>query len=367
MGNPLLPAITVGRHCIDVPVLLAPMSGVTDKPYRTAVQRMGGGVTVSEMISGGEAVRKTKGTLSRFEKTGFDFPTPVQLAGHDPDVLADAARMAVDLGADIIDINFGCPAKKVVGKLCGSALMRDESHAGKIMESVVAAVDVPVTIKMRLGWDEAHKNAPLFARIAESAGVQMVTVHGRTREQKYLGNADWSYIAKVSDAVSIPVIANGDITSLSHIDRCLAQSKADGIMIGRGSYGRPWFVGQALAYVAGRDIPDTPTLLEQRDTVLQHYQDILRHYGDYAGLRIGRKHLGWYLKSASDGIVGGIRNASAVRDVIVALEDKNAVIEQVMQFYENAHAVYGGATAPTYNVPEHTAPTPHPHHRMGGL
>ena len=341
MGNAILPAITVGRHVIDVPVLLAPMSGVTDKPYRTAVQRMGGGVTVSEMIAGGEVVRQTKGTLSRFDKTGFDFPAPVQLAGHDPDVLADAARMAVDLGADIIDINFGCPAKKVVGKLCGSALMRDEIHAGKIMESVVGAVDVPVTIKMRLGWDDSSKNAPMFARIAEGAGIQMVTVHGRTREQKYLGTANWAFIAKVVDAVSIPVIANGDMTTIADIDRCLEQSNAGGVMIGRGSYGRPWFVGQALAYVAGREIPATPSLLQQKDIVLQHYNDILSHYGEHMGVRIGRKHLSWYLKSASDGIVGGIRDASAVRDRIVALDDKNAVMETVIEFYENAYAVYG--------------------------
>ena len=341
MKQPLLPSVVVGKHTIDVPVLLAPMSGVSDKPYRTAVQRAGGGVAVSEMISSGEAVRKTKGTLSRFDKTGFDFPTPVQLAGHDPDVLADAARMAVDMGADIVDINFGCPAKKVVGKLCGSALMRDEVHAGRIMESVVNAVNVPVTIKMRLGWDDENRNAPIFARIAQSAGVKMVTVHGRTREQKYLGSANWSFIRKVSDAVSIPVIANGDITEIHHINQCLEQSGADGIMIGRGSYGRPWFVGQAFAHVSGNDIPRTPTLLEQRNIVVQHYNDILSHHGEYAGVRIGRKHLGWYLKSASDGIVGGIRDASIVRDKIVSLDDKNAVLDLVNTFYENAYAIYG--------------------------
>lgn len=338
--NPILSSIQVGGHSIDTPVFLAPMSGVSDKPYRTAVQGCGGGVAVSEMVAGGEVVRQTKGTLGRFDKTGFDFPNAVQLVGHAPAVMADAAKMAVDLGADIIDINFGCPAKKVVGKLCGSALMQDEVHAGKIMDAVVGAVDVPVTIKMRLGWDNDNRNAPIFARIAQSAGVQMVTVHGRTREQRYLGTADWQYIAKVRKNLTIPLIANGDITQLSHIDDCLRQSGAHGVMIGRGSYGRPWFIGQAMAYVSGQPVPETPNLLQQRDIALRHYQGILHHYGESAGLRIARKHVGWYLKSASDGVVGGIRNASSVREAIMTMNHSKSVMTAMGDFYERAYETH---------------------------
>lgn len=342
--NPPLSPIILGSHTLAPPVLLAPMSGVSDRPYRTAVQKCGGGVAVSEMIAGGEVVRQTAGTFRRFGKTGTHHPTPVQLAGHDPDVMATAAKMAVDLGADIIDINFGCPAKKVVGKLCGSALMKDEVLAGRIMESIVSAVpNTPVTAKMRLGWDTDSRNAPLFARIAESAGIQMVTVHGRTREQRYLGVADWDYIARVKQAVTIPVIANGDMTALSHIGDCLQKSGADGVMIGRGSYGRPWFMGQAVAYALGQAVPDTPNLLQQADIALGHYDDIVSHYGVHAGVRIARKHMGWYLKSASDGIVGGIRGAGDVRNRIMELDTPAQVISAVRTFYEQAYQDYGNA------------------------
>ena len=321
---PLTP-LKIGGVSVDTPVLLAPMSGVTDLPFRKMVRRQGAGMVVSEMVASNEALRETKGTMKRLSREPDEQPQVVQLVGHDPAVMADAAKFCEDLGADIIDINFGCPAKKVTNKLCGSAIMRDLPLAAEIMKAIVGAVKRPVTMKMRTGWDENERNAPELARIAEDIGIQMVTVHGRTREQKYTGQADWSFIQNVKQAVDIPVIANGDITDLKKAETCLDKSGANGVMIGRGANGRPWFLRQVMAYLTdGVELPD-PTLDQQRDLLLEHYDLILSHHGSYSGLRMARKHLAWYVK--------GLPGAAAVRNDLVKMDDPELVTSAIIDFY----------------------------------
>lgn len=304
-------SIQIGPYRLSSPVMLAPMSGVTDSPFRTIVAEFGVGLAFSEMIASQEAVRETRQAAQKTSRISADMPHAVQLAGYDPDVLAEAAKLCCDQGAEIIDLNFGCPAKKVVNKLCGSALMRDEKHAGKILESVVAAVDVPVTMKMRTGWDADNRNAPAIAKIAENSGIQMITVHGRTREQKYKGTADWVFIRQVKEAVDIPVVANGDIVSVTDVKTCLSESGADGVMIGRGAYGRPWFPAQAAAAVMAGDEVAPPSLLRQRDTVLRHYGLILAHHGIARGVRQARKHICWY----SNGLPGSAQFRATVNQI----------------------------------------------------
>lgn len=317
----LLSPIRIGPVTVETPVLLAPMSGVTDLPFRRIARALGAETVVSEMIASGEALRETRGTLKRAQKDGDDSPHIIQLAGHDPAIMAEAARLCADLGADIVDLNFGCPAKKVTRKLCGSALMRDLDHAMEIIDAVVAAVSLPVTVKMRTGWDESFRNAPEFARRAQAAGIKMVTIHGRTREQKYSGTADWSFIRRVADAVDIPVIANGDIDSYDAMHACLSLSGADGLMIGRASQGRPWFVGDAIAHARTGQRRSSPLSTRRRDILMWHVEEILSHHGVERGLRMARKHIAWSL--------WGMRDAAAHRARAMVADSPSAVAQAI--------------------------------------
>ncbi|MBX9461621.1 MAG: tRNA dihydrouridine synthase DusB [Aquamicrobium sp.] len=282
--------LTVGNR-----VFLAPMSGITDEPFRKRATMHGAGLVVSEMVASGELAKGRRNSALRIRRP--DVPIHVvQLAGRDAEWMAEGARIAAGEGADIIDINMGCPAKKVTGGYCGSALMRDPDHALSLIEAVIGAVEVPVTVKMRLGWDEDAINAPSIARRAEDAGVAMVTVHGRTRCQFYKGTADWRAIARVKQAVSIPVVANGDVQTLADATEMLAQSGADAVMVGRGHYGAPWLAGEIAAEagdVGGNGVPHSSN--EFFDYITGHYEDMLTLYGTESGLRQARKHLGWYL------------------------------------------------------------------------
>ncbi|MBV8399402.1 MAG: tRNA dihydrouridine synthase DusB, partial [Acetobacteraceae bacterium] len=292
MGNPRsetgaaqLRAIDLGGGVrIETPVILAPMSGVTDLPFRRLAKEQGAGMVVSEMIASWAMIRENRNTLRMAEVDGFGGVSAVQLAGCEPQAMAEAARLAVDRGADLIDINFGCPVKKVaVGQQAGSALMRDEGAAASILEATVRAVPVPVTLKMRMGWDHAGLNAPRLARIAEACGIRMVTVHGRTRQQFYTGRADWNFIGEVKDAVRLPVIANGDIITEDDAAEALRRSHADGIMIGRGCYGRPWFPAHVAHFLrTGRRLAE-PSLVQQKEILLRHYAAMLLHFGTDAG------------------------------------------------------------------------------------
>lgn len=287
--------LDVGGVRIRNRVFLAPMSGITDEPFRQRAYAHGAGLVVSEMVASGELAKGRIGCDLRIRHSGLPVHM-VQLAGREAIHMAEGARIAAGEGADIIDINMGCPAKKVTGGYAGSALMRDLDHALSLIEAVVSAVSVPVTVKMRLGWDESALNAPMLARRAEQAGVRMVTVHGRTRCQFYQGKADWRAIARVKEAVSIPVVANGDVGSPEEAATILEQSGADAVMIGRAHYGAPWIAGGIATTAAGASaqaVPRTPQALA--DYVVSHYEDMLSLYGIESGLRQARKHLGWYL------------------------------------------------------------------------
>jgi tRNA-dihydrouridine synthase B len=326
MISPVLSPLQIGAVTIPVPVILAPMSGVSDQPFRRLVRRFGAGLVVSEMIASREMVRAHAETLRMSSNCEAEGPMAVQLAGSEPEVMAEAAKLNEQRGAALIDINFGCPAKKITNRLCGSALMRDEVLAGAIIDAVVKAVSLPVTVKMRLGWDDDNCNAANLARIAEQAGARMITVHGRTRCQFYTGAADWQAVRAVKQATYLPVIVNGDIVDADRARTALAESGADGVMIGRGSYGRPWLLGQVMAGLQGQAVPLAPRGETLRDLVLEHYQALLSHYGVAKGVRVARKHLSWYLADAP--------GAAAARDRVNMLDDPAAVQRAIVAFFD---------------------------------
>ena len=320
-----LKSISIGPVQIASPVILAPMTGVTDLPFRKVVKRYGAGLTVSEMIASQAMIRETRQSLQKALWDPAEEPVSVQLAGCEPDVMAEAARLNEQRGAAIIDINMGCPVRKVVNGDAGSALMRDLPLAAALIEATVKAVQVPVTLKMRMGWDHSSLNAPELARIAEDLGIKLITVHGRTRCQLYKGTADWAFIRTVKEAVSLPVIANGDICSIEDAREALRQSGADGVMIGRGAYGKPWLLGQAMAELGGGGAKPDPELDEQLLTMLEQYEDMLSLYGTHTGVNLARKHIGWYTK--------GLPGSAELRNKINQQDDSRVVIEMLREFY----------------------------------
>lgn len=321
-------SFNIGPVRVENCVLLAPMTGVSDMPFRKLVKRLGAGLVISEMIASQAMIRQTRQSMRMIQKTNMEEPMAVQLAGCEPEVMAEAAKLNEDLGAQIIDINMGCPVKKVVNGHAGSSLMRDENLAAKIIEATVKAVNVPVTLKMRTGWDHSNRNAPKLAKIAEDLGVKMITVHGRTRCQLYNGRSDWEFIASVKNAVKVPVIANGDIISVNDAEQVLRISGADGLMIGRGSYGRPWFLSQAIDHLSTGKFTSDPDIKIQLAIVNEHFEDILDLYGIEGGVKIARKHLGWYSK--------GLKDSADYRVQINQTECHIKMRELIENFYNKA-------------------------------
>ncbi|MDH5518702.1 MAG: tRNA dihydrouridine synthase DusB [Gammaproteobacteria bacterium] len=322
-------AVQIGPYQLENQLILAPMAGVTDRPFRQLCRQFGAAMTVSEMISSRPELRQTRKTRLRMQHDGENQPRSIQIAGTDPLMMAEAARFNVQQGAQIIDINMGCPAKKVCSVLAGSALMKNESLVADILHSVVSAVDVPVTLKMRTGWDSNNRNVLSIAKIAESAGIQALAIHGRTRADKYNGDAEYEHIALVKDQVSIPVIANGDIDTPEKAAFVLKHTHADGLMIGRAAQGNPWIFQEINYFLRHGKRMDAPDKNHVRDVMLKHLMNLYDFYGEYMGLRIARKHLGWYCKTRPNG--------EAFRRFFNTLETTDLQQEQIRLYFEDEH------------------------------
>ena len=327
--------VLIGSHKIDPPLILAPMAGVTDKPFRQLCKRLGAGYAVSEMTSSDSRLWRTRKSVQRLDHEGEPAPIGVQIAGAEPQALAAAARHAVDNGAEIVDINMGCPAKKVCNAWAGSALLKDEALVERIVCTVVGAVGVPVTLKIRTGWDARNRNGVRVARIAEEAGVSALAVHGRTRDMLYTGAAEYETIAAIKQAVRIPVIANGDVTSPQVAREVLAATGADALMIGRAAQGRPWIFREIAQFLATGELVPPPDVAAVRDTLLEHVRALHAFYGETAGVRIARKHLAWYAKDRPEN--------AAFRAVVNRAETTEEQLRLTRDYFD---ALERGASAP---------------------
>jgi len=316
----------IGPYQLNNPLILAPMAGVTDLPFRQLCKQLGAGMAVSEMVSSNSLLWGSEKTRRRASHDGEIEPKSVQIAGADPQMMAEAARHNVDQGAQIIDINMGCPAKKVCNVMAGSALLQDESLVERIVQAVVNAVDVPVTLKIRTGWDSEHRNAPLIARIAEEAGIQALAIHGRTRADQYHGEAEYDTIAEVKSRVGIPVIANGDITTPQKAEFVLRHTDADAVMIGRAAQGRPWIFGEIDHYLQTGELLPEPSAENIRDILVGHLKNLYAFYGEHTGVRVARKHISWYSKGQSHG--------AAFRQAVNRVDSVEQQLDMIYEFFE---------------------------------